>query len=107
TLTRLTQPDSGGKGRGDGMPKVVLGDNLPAFAGQQLQAVLPKGVEFEAVHAPGEEELVRCSRGAEVLVTVRIRVDTHVLALLPSVRLIQTLGVGYEYLDLAATRRPE
>ena len=84
------------------MPKVVLGENLPAFAGQRLRAVLPEGVEFEAVQAPGEEELLRCARGAQVLVTVRVRVDARILALLPSVRFIQTLGVGYDYLDLAA-----
>jgi glyoxylate reductase len=84
------------------MPKVVLGDYLPAMAGQQLRTVLPEGVDFEAVQEEGEEELARCGRGAEVLVTVRVKVDTRVLALLPSVRFIQTLGVGYENLDRAA-----
>jgi hypothetical protein len=47
--------------------KIAL-DVAPSVVGQQLPALLPAGVAFDAMQAPPGAELARCARDAEVLV---------------------------------------
>lgn len=82
--------------------KLVLADYLPAFVGDQLRALLPDGVAFQSVQAQTDAELARCARDADVLLTVRAKVDVRTLALTPGVKFIQQMGTGYDNLDLAA-----
>jgi phosphoglycerate dehydrogenase-like enzyme len=84
------------------MPKVVLADTLPPFVAQQLQALLPEGVELDAIQANTDEELARRAAESDVLLTGRSKVDARTLALIPRVRFIQQIGVGYDNLDIAA-----
>jgi glyoxylate/hydroxypyruvate/2-ketogluconate reductase len=85
------------------MPKLVIAEHLPAFVAQHLQALLP-GVEVAAVNANTDDELVRCGADADVLVTLRTRVDARTLTLAPKVRFVQQMGVGYDNLDIAALK---
>src|SRR5262245_54008180 len=82
------------------MPKVVLAEILPPAVAQQLQALLPEGVEVDAIQANADEELTRRAADADVLVTARTKVDARTLALTPRVRFIQQAGVGYDNLDV-------
>ena len=83
------------------MSKVAL-DFAPAFVGQQLRPLLPAGVDFDALQAQTDTELARCAHDADVLVSTRTHIDAHTLRLVPAVRFIQQLGIGYENLDLPA-----
>src|SRR3954451_6867576 len=47
---------------GDAMHKVALADALPAFIGNEIQALLPDGVAFQAVQVQTDAELSRCAR---------------------------------------------
>jgi glycerate dehydrogenase len=86
------------------MPRVVLAtvEPLPSLVGQQLQAHLPAGVDFEMIQATTDEELARRASDADVLVTVRAKVNAQTLALTPKLRFVQQLGAGYDNLDVAA-----
>ena len=84
------------------MRKVVLADFLPAFVGNELRALLTDDLSFDAVKAQTEAELARCAQQADVLVAVRTRIDARLLGLMPDVKFIQQLGVGYDNLDLVA-----
>ncbi len=84
------------------MHKVALADALPAFVGNGIQELLPEGVAFEAVQAQTDAELSRVARDADVLIAVRTKVDGGVLALMPDLKFVQQLGVGYDNLDLAS-----
>ena len=78
------------------MSKVAL-DFAPAFVGQQLRPLLPAGVDFDALQAQTDTELARCAHDADVLVSTRTHIDAHTLRLVPAVRFIQQLGIGYEH----------
>lgn len=83
------------------MPKVLLADPVPPLVVQQLQALLPVGVEVDAVQAATDEELARRAADADVLATLRARVDARTLAMAPRLRFVQSIAVGYDNLDLA------
>ncbi len=85
-----------------GMSRVVLADRFPPFLTEQLHALLPDDVDFDAVQVESHEELARCAQDADVLVTARVRIDARALEILPRLRFIQQLGVGYDNLDLEA-----
>src|SRR5215471_12888122 len=88
---------------GDGnMHTVALVDALPAFLGNEIRALLPEGVAFEAAQAQTGAELARCGRDADVVMSIRVKIDAHLLALMPNVKFVQQMGVGYDNLDLAA-----
>ena len=82
------------------MHKVALADALPAFVGSDIQALLPDSVAFEAVQAQTDAELSRCAQNADVLITVRAKIESRVLSLMPDLKFVQQLGVGYDNLEL-------
>ena len=49
-----------------------------------------------------EEDLARHAADAEILLVIHRKVDAHILSILPHVRFIQRVGVGYDNLDLEA-----
>lgn len=84
------------------MHTVALVDALPAFLGNEIRALLPEGVAFEAAQAQTDAEFARCGRDADVVMSIRVKIDGHLLAIMPNVKFVQQMGVGYDNLDLAA-----
>src|SRR5689334_14308708 len=84
------------------MDKVLLVD--PALAGLagRFAERLPADVEVAAVSTFEDEELARIGGDATVLVNARRPITAATLALVPSVRLIQAIGVGIDAIDLEA-----
>ena len=84
------------------MDKVLLVD--PALAGlvDRFRERLPADVEVGAVSSFDNDELARIGADATVLVNARRPITAATLALVPSVRLIQAIGVGIDAVDLDA-----
>jgi glyoxylate reductase len=83
------------------MAKVLITE--PALAGMvaPLRELLP-GVEVTVAGGFEDAELTRAGADASVLINARRRIDGATLALLPQVRFVQLIGVGYDSVDLAA-----
>jgi glycerate dehydrogenase len=86
------------------MPKVLVGEPLPPSMLQGLRGHLPADVEMDIVPSASDEDLARHGADAEVLVSVRRTIDAPLLKLVPSVRFVQVLAVGYDNLDVPAIR---
>jgi lactate dehydrogenase-like 2-hydroxyacid dehydrogenase len=84
------------------MSTVVLADRFPPFVAEQLRALLPEDVRLDALQVERQEELESCARDVDVLVTARVRIGARALELVPRLRFVQQLGVGYDNLDLEA-----
>ncbi len=86
------------------MPGVLLIDPLPAPLVERLRPAFPATVPFNIVSSYSEEDLARYAAEAEILLVIHRRVDARLLSLLPHVRFIQRVGVGYDNLDLGALK---
>ena len=86
------------------MPGVLLIDPLPAPLVERLRPAFPVTVPFNIVSSYSEEDLARYAAEAEILLVIHRRVDARLLSLLPHVRFIQRVGVGYDNLDLGALK---
>src|SRR5512136_640318 len=84
------------------MPKVLLTDPIPGPLAQQLQALLPAGVEFDMVPALDDAGFAAHAADADVLLVLLRRIDASTLALAPRVRFVQRVGVGHDNVDIAA-----
>ena len=84
------------------MPGVLLIDPLPAPLIERLRPAFPPTAPFEVVSSYSDEDLARHAAETEILLVIHRKVDAHLLSLLPRVRLVQRVGVGYDNLDLAA-----
>jgi phosphoglycerate dehydrogenase-like enzyme len=84
------------------MDQVLLVD--PALAGlaDRFRERLPQTVEVAAVTSFDDAELARMGVGATILVNARRPIGADVLHLLPSARLVQSIGVGLDAIDLEA-----
>ena len=87
------------------MPHKVLYQNRPSPALLELQlSVLPP--EFEAVFLENDDSPeVQAKKLAEAEFFLAGHVDEALLAQMPTVRMIQTGGVGYENIDVDAVER--
>jgi len=86
------------------MPGVLLIDPLPAPLVERLRPAFPVTVPFNIVSSYSEEDLARYAAEAEILLVIHRRVDARLLSLLPHVRFIQRVGVGYDNLDLGTLK---
>jgi phosphoglycerate dehydrogenase-like enzyme len=86
------------------MSKILLVDPLPAPMVERLRPLFPAGADFAVVPTYSEDDLAQYGADAEILLVIHRNVDAHLLSLVPHVRLIQRVGVGYDNLDLQALR---
>jgi phosphoglycerate dehydrogenase-like enzyme len=84
------------------MSKILLVDPLPAPMVERLRPLFPAGADFVVVPSYSEADLAQYGADAEILLVIHRKVDAHVLSLVPHVRLVQRVGVGYDNLDLQA-----
>jgi phosphoglycerate dehydrogenase-like enzyme len=86
------------------MSKILLVDPLPAPMVERLRPLFPAGADFAVVPTYSEADLAQYGADAEILLVIHRRMDAHLLSLVPHVRLIQRVGVGYDNLDLQALK---
>ncbi|HEX5147674.1 MAG TPA: NAD(P)-dependent oxidoreductase [Candidatus Limnocylindrales bacterium] len=84
------------------MIKVLLTEPAIAPLASRIAAKLPEGVVVAAVSGFDDDEFRRLGADATVLVNARRRIDATTLAMAPSVRFVQLIGVGTDTIDRAA-----
>ncbi|HEV2579528.1 MAG TPA: 2-hydroxyacid dehydrogenase [Ktedonobacteraceae bacterium] len=84
------------------MPGILLVDPVPAPLAERLRLLFPPAAPINMVASYSEEQLIRYALETEILLVIHRKVDAHLLSLLPRVRFIQRVGVGYDNLDLGA-----
>ncbi len=86
------------------MSRVLLIDPLPLPLVERMRPLFPAASSLDVVSTLDDEELVRHAAETEILLVISRKVDAHILSILPHVRFIQRVGVGYDNLNLAALR---
>src|SRR5437588_7104922 len=86
------------------MPRILLIDPLPPPLVERMRPMFPAGADLDIVSTLSEEELARHATETEILLVINRKVDAHLLSILPRVRFVQGVGVGYDNLDLEALR---
>lgn len=89
------------------MPKIVMLSPIPKEA---IEAMLPAGVEVQFYSGDPGPGLIDAVKGADVIVgdyTFRLPIDAEVAKAAEGCRLIQQPSVGYQHIDLEATRNEE
>jgi phosphoglycerate dehydrogenase-like enzyme len=84
------------------MPRILLIDPIPLPLIERMRPVFPAGADLNMVSTLNEEDLARHASETEILLVIRRKVDAHLLSIVPRVRFIQCVGVGYDNLDLEA-----
>ena len=84
------------------MSRILLIDPLPPPLVERMRPMFPAGADLGVVSSLSEEDLARHAADAETLLVIHRNVDAHILSILPHVRFIQRVGVGYDNLDLEA-----
>ena len=84
------------------MPTVLLIDPIPSPMVERLRPLFPSGVDFAVVPTSSDEDLAEYGASAEILLVIFRKVDARLLSLVPHVRFVQRVGVGYDNLDLGA-----
>ena len=84
------------------MSRILLIDPLPLPLVERMRPIFPAGTGLDVVSTLSEEELARHAAETEILLVIQRKVDAHILSLMPHVRFVQRVGVGYDNLDLAA-----
>jgi len=84
------------------MPRVLLIDPIPSPMVERLRPLFPATADFDVVPSSSEEDLVQHAAEAEILLVIHRKVDARLLSLVPRVRFVQRVGVGYDNLDLGA-----
>jgi D-3-phosphoglycerate dehydrogenase len=84
------------------MPKVLLIDPTPLPLVERMRPMFPVGADLEVVSTLSEEDLAQHAAEAEILLVIHRKVDARLLSLVPCVRFVQRVGVGYDNLDLEA-----
>jgi len=87
------------------MPKVV--SILPAARFKTAKVALPAGWDFTFLDRHGEEDIISACRGADFLLVPAAYppITARVLENIPSVRLVQSSGAGFDQIDTAAAAR--
>ncbi len=86
------------------MPRILLIDPLPPPLVERMRPMFPVDADLDIVSTLSEEELARHATETEILLDINRKVDAHLLSILPRVRFIQRVGVGYDNLDLEALK---
>jgi len=84
------------------MSRILLIDPMPLPLVERMRPMFPAGTDLAVVSTLSEEDLARHAADAEILLVVQRKVDARILSILPHVRFIQRVGVGYDNLDLEA-----
>ena len=84
------------------MSRILLIDPMPPPLVERMRPMFPAGADLDIVPTLSEEDLARHAAEAEILLVVQRKVDARILSILPHVRFIQRVGVGYDNLDLEA-----
>jgi phosphoglycerate dehydrogenase-like enzyme len=84
------------------MVKVLLTEPAIAPLAGRIAAQLPADVDVVAVSSFDDEEFRRLAVDATILVNARRTIDATTLAMAPSVRFVQLIGVGTDTIDRAA-----
>ena len=84
------------------MSRILLIDPLPLPLVERMRPMFPAGTNLDVVSSLSEEDLARHAADADILLVIHRKVDAHILSILPHVRFIQRIGVGYDNLDLEA-----
>src|SRR5215469_6471318 len=84
------------------MSKILLIDTIPAPMLERLRPLFPSQADFAAVSTYSDEDVAQNGADAEILLVIHRKVDDHLLSMMPHVRFLQRVGVGYDNLDLTA-----
>ncbi len=84
------------------MPKVLLIDPTPLPLIERFRPMFPAGAGMDVVSTYSEEDLARHAAETEILLVIHRKVDANLLSIVPRVRFVQRVGVGYDNLDLEA-----
>jgi len=84
------------------MPRILLIDPIPLPLVERMRPMFPAGTDLDLVPTLSEEDLDRHAAETEILLVIQRKVDARLLSILPHVRFVQRVGVGYDNLDLEA-----
>jgi len=84
------------------MSRILLIEPLPPPLIERMRPMFPPGEGIDVVSSLSEEDLARHAAETEILLVIHRKVDARILSILPHVRFVQDVGVGYDNLDLAA-----
>ena len=84
------------------MPRILLIDPIPLSLVERMRPLFPAGIGLDMVSTLSEEDLARHAAETEILLVIQRKVDARLLSILPHVRFVQRVGVGYDNLDLEA-----
>ncbi len=84
------------------MPRILLIDPIPLPLVERMRPMFPAGTGLDMVSTLSEENLARHAAETEILLVIQRKVDALLLSILPHVRFVQRVGVGYDNLDLEA-----
>ncbi len=84
------------------MPRILLIDPIPIALVERMRPMFPAGTDLDMVSTLSEEDLDRHAAETEILLVIQRKVDARLLSILPHVRFVQRVGVGYDNLDLEA-----
>ena len=86
------------------MSRILLIDPIPPPLVERMRPMFPAGADLAIVSTLSEEDLARHAAETEILLVIQRKVDAHLLSILPRVRFVQRVGVGYDNLDLEALK---
>ena len=84
------------------MPRILLIDPIPLPLVERMRPMFPAGTDLDLVPTLSEEDLARHAAETEILLVIQRKVDARLLSIVPRVRFVQRVGVGYDNLDLEA-----
>ncbi len=84
------------------MPRILLIDPTPLPLVERIRPMFPAGVDLDVVSTLSEEDLAQHAPETEILIVIQRKVDARLLSIMPRVRFVQRVGVGYDNLDLEA-----
>ncbi len=84
------------------MPRILLIDPIPPSLVERMRPMFPAGTDLDLVRTLSEEDLARHAAETEILLVIQRKVDARLLSIVPRVRFVQRVGVGYDNLDLEA-----
>jgi phosphoglycerate dehydrogenase-like enzyme len=83
------------------MPKIV--SLVPKFRFETSRITFPPSWEFCFLESVSDDEIIAACQGADCLLVlaVGVNINEHILANIPDIRLIQTIGTGYDSINIA------
>ena len=84
------------------MSRILLIDPIPLPMIERMRPMFPAGANLDIVSSLSEEDLAMHAAETEILLVISRKVDARILSILPRVRFVQRVGVGYDNLDLEA-----